>query len=80
MKLVLEFPDGLAVSCHRRVDAVGFLHHVIDNELGIPSNLKAPNPYFERDLEPIEESLILRDIVGYWEVDPDHVFHTHAQR
>jgi hypothetical protein len=80
MELVLKFSNVLAVSCHLRFDAVGFLHHLIDNELGIPSNFEVPNPYFESDPEPIEESLVLHDIVGYWKVDPDHVFHTHAQR
>jgi hypothetical protein len=51
---------------------------MVDNKLGIPSYLEASNPYCEGDLEPIEESLILRDVVGYWEVEPDHILHAHA--
>jgi hypothetical protein len=77
MELVLEFSNGLAVSLHLGVDAVGFLHHLVDNKLGIPSNFKASNPYLESDLEPVEEGLTLRHIVGYWEVEPNHVFHTY---
>jgi hypothetical protein len=65
MEFVLEFFDSLAVSYHLRVDTVGFLHHLIDDELKIPSNLDTPNPYLESDLELVEESLVLRDIVGY---------------
>jgi hypothetical protein len=80
MELILELPDGLAVICHLRVDTVAFFHHLIGNELGVPSNLEASNTYFEGDFEPVEESLVLRDIVGYWEVEPDHVSHTHALR
>jgi hypothetical protein len=52
---------------------------LIDDKLGVPSNLEAWNAYLESDLEPVEDCFVLSDIVGYWEVESDYVFHVHAQ-
>jgi hypothetical protein len=66
MELVLQLSDGLVLGCHLGVDAVRFFHHLIDYKLRVPSNLEAPNTYLDSNLEPVEESFILSDIVGYW--------------
>jgi hypothetical protein len=63
VELIFKLPDGLAVSRHLQVDVGGLLHHLVDNEFGIPSYLEASNPNLEGDLEPVEEGLILYDVV-----------------
>jgi len=43
VELVLEPTYFLAVCLHFRVVAVGGLHHLVDDELGVASNVEAPN-------------------------------------
>ena len=53
---------------HLRVQAAFLLHHLVDDELRISSDLEAANPKLECDPEPVEEGFVLRDIVGGLEV------------
>jgi hypothetical protein len=63
MELIFKLPDGLAVSRHLRVDAVGLLHHLVYNDFGISSYLEVLNPDLEGDLEPVELGLLVCGVV-----------------
>ena len=50
VKLVLESSDLLAVRLHFWVVAARGLHHLVDDELGVTSNIEASDSQLDGDL------------------------------
>ena len=68
VELVHQFTDCPTIGLHLRVQAAFLLHHLVDNELRISSDLEAANPELECDPEPVEEGFVLCDAIGGREV------------
>ena len=79
MELVLELADFLAVCLHLWVVAARGLHYLVDDELGVASDVEASNSYLDGDLETVDEGLVFCDVVGGGEVNPDDIPHMNAQ-
>ena len=73
MELVLESTDFPAVRLHFRVVAVRGFHYLVDDELGVASNIEASNSKLDGDLQTVDKGLILCNIVGRGKMYPDDV-------
>lgn len=49
------------------------LHDLVNNELGVPSDHEPSGTYFGRNLDSVDERLVLGDVIGGVEVKADHV-------
>ena len=57
MELVLESTDFLAVRLHFRVMAARGFHHLVDDELGVASNVEASNSKLSGNLQTVDKGL-----------------------
>ena len=79
MEFVLESTDFLAVCLHFRVVAVRGFHHLVNDELGVASNVEMSNSKLDGDLQTVDKGLVLCNIDGCGEMNPDEVPHMDAQ-
>jgi hypothetical protein len=63
VKLVLEAPHFLAIGFHLGVAAARALHDLIDDELGVASNVKVSDPELDGNSQPRDECLVFGDVV-----------------
>ena len=78
VELVLESTDLLAVCFHFWVVTVRGFHYLVDDELGVASNVEASDSQLDGDLQTIDKGLVLCDIVGCGKVNPDDIPHMNA--
>ena len=78
VELVLESTDFLAVHLHFQVVAVRGFHYLVDDELGVASNVEASNSKLDGDLQTVNKSFVLCNIVGHSKMYPNDVPHMNA--
>jgi len=75
VEFILKPTYLLAVCLHFWVVAAGGLHHLIDDKLGVASNVEASNSRLDGGLQPIDKGLIFCNVVRCREVYPDDIPH-----
>ena len=75
VELVFEATYCIAVRLHLLVVAAGLLHHLVDDELGVSSDVEALDAELDGDAEAAEEGLVLCHVVRHWKVQTYHVLH-----
>jgi hypothetical protein len=78
-EFIFEAPNFFAVGFHPRVMAARVLHHLNNDELGVPSNVEAPDSQFDDDAQTIDQGFILGDVVGRSEVESYDVSQMYAE-
>ena len=79
MELVIESTHLLAVRLHFWVVVVRGFHYLVDDELGVASNVEASNSKLDGDLQTVNKGLVLCNIVGCGKMYPDDVPYMNAQ-
>jgi len=63
VKFFLQTPDCFAVRIHLGVVAAGLFHDLVNDESGVASDVEPLDPKLDRDMETVEQGLVLRRIV-----------------
>jgi hypothetical protein len=63
VKIVLEAPHLLAIGFHLGITAARALHDLIDDELGVASNIKVLDPELDGNSQPYNERLVFGDVI-----------------
>jgi len=79
VELILESTDLLAVRLHFWVMAVRGFHHLVDDELGVTSNVEASDSKLDGDLQTVDKGLVFCDVIGCGKMYPDDIPHMNAQ-
>jgi hypothetical protein len=79
VKIVLEAPYFLAVGLHLGVAAARVLHHLINHELRVASDVEVSDPELDGDSQPRDECLVFGDVVRRREMKPDDVAHVNPE-
>jgi hypothetical protein len=56
------------------------LHDLINVELRVTPNVKAPDPELDGNLSPVDKSLVLCDVIRGSKMDANHVPHVNTKR
>jgi len=63
VEFFLQAPDCFAVCVHLEIMAARLFHDLVDDESGVASDIKPLDPKLDRDMETIDEGLVLRRVV-----------------
>jgi hypothetical protein len=78
-EFMFEAPNFFAVGFHPYVMAARVLHHLVNDELGVPSDIEAPDSQFDDDAQTIDQGFILDDVVGRNDVELYNVSQMYAE-